>query len=252
MSEDLKLDLCRGARLLYRNGLSMGIAGHMTIRIGPNAMLANAFGPSFATLKPEDVLTLDLDGNVVEGNGYVNETIKLNGVIHRMNPSIVALVHTHPPGIVTYSTLRKVPDVYDQESCFLAGDVGIVDEDYSGLASKEERVRPTSDGLRDYQAIIMPNHGAITRGESIQHAVFLMTLLEVMVQRNLAVAIASRATGLEARPVPQEVALMTKKELGSLKALPLVWADMMAKLQRTDPDLFTACSRTEAREAVAV
>ena len=63
---------------------------------------------------------------------------------------------------------------------------------------------------------------------------------------------ASRATGLPAHPVPQEIALMTKKELGSLKALPLVWADMMAKLQRTDPDLFPAESQRDVLEPAAV
>ena len=84
----------------------------------------------------------------------------------------------------------------------------------------------------------MPNHGAITKGENIQSAVFVMTLLEIMVQRNLAVAAASRATGLPARPVSPEIALMTKKELHALKALPMVWDDMMAKLKLTDPGLF--------------
>jgi L-fuculose-phosphate aldolase len=237
MYDDLKLALCRGARVLYRHGLSVGIAGHLSIKVAPDTMLANRFGPSFGTLIPEDILTLALDGTIREGKGYVNDTIRLHGVIHQHNPKVAALAHTHPPGVVTFSALRTVPEVYDQESCFLAGEVGIVEEDYTGLASKEERVRPMAEALARYHAIILPNHGAITGGENVQEAVFLMLLLEQMVQRNLAVAAAARATGITPRPIAPEIAQATKKELASLKALPMIWNDLMARLRVSDPAL---------------
>jgi L-fuculose-phosphate aldolase len=237
MYENLKFDLCCGARILFRAGLSVGIAGHLSIKVAPNTMIANRFGPSFGTVTPEDVLTLDLEGNVLEGKGHVNDTIRLHGVIHKHNPEIVAVAHTHPPGVVTFSALRTVPEVYDQESCFLAGEVGVVEEDYSGLAAKEERVRPMADALSKYRAILLPNHGAITRAENIQRAVILMLGLEGMVQRNLAVAAASRATGLTPKPIAPKVALATKQELLSLGALSLVWGDLLAKLRATDPAL---------------
>jgi ribulose-5-phosphate 4-epimerase/fuculose-1-phosphate aldolase len=238
MHDELKLDFCRAARLLFRQGLSVGIAGHLSVKISHDRMIANRFGPSFGTLMPADLLVLDLNGNVIEGQGIVNDTIRLHGVIHQVNPDAVALAHTHPPAVVTYSTLRAVPDVYDQESCFLAGEVGIVEEDYSGLASKEERVRPFADALRKYSAIILPNHGAITRGQTVQQAVFLMVLLEAMAMRNLSVAGAARATGLTPKPIHPEIARATKQELAGLKAFPMVWADQMTKLRATDPALF--------------
>jgi ribulose-5-phosphate 4-epimerase/fuculose-1-phosphate aldolase len=237
MSDDLKLSLCRGARVLYRHGLSVGIAGHLSIKVSPDRMIANRFGPSFGTLVSADVLTLDLDGRVLEGQGQVNDTIRLHGVIHRRNPGVVALAHTHPPAVVTFSALRTLPEVYDQESCFLAGEVGLVEEDYSGLASEEQRVRPMAEALARHRALILPNHGAVTRGETIQEAVILMLLLEGMVQRHLSVLGAARATGLTPRPIAPEVARATRQELGSLKALPLVWADLMARLRLSDPDL---------------
>jgi ribulose-5-phosphate 4-epimerase/fuculose-1-phosphate aldolase len=237
MYDDLKFHLCCGARMLFRAGLSVGIAGHLSIKVGANTMLANRFGPSFGTLMPTDVLTLDLDGHIQEGRGHVNDTIRLHGVIHKHIPEIVAVAHTHPPGVVTFSALRTLPQCYDQESCFLAGQVGLVEEDYGGLASQEERVRPMAEALAKYHAILLPNHGAITRGENIQRAVILMMGLEGMVMRNLSVAAAARATGITPKPIAPEVALETRKELLSLGALNLVWEDLMAKLRATDPGL---------------
>lgn len=239
MSDELKLDLCRGARLLFRHGLSVGIAGHLSIKVAPDRMIANRFGPSFGTLRPADVLTLDLEGNVIDGVGAVNDTIRLHGVIHRVNPDITALAHTHPPATVTFSALRTAPEVFDQETCFLAGEIGIVEEDYSGLASKEDRVRPMAEALRKHRVIILPNHGAVTAGQSIQQAVFLMLLLEMAAQRNISVAVASQAIGAPARPIAPQVALATKKELAGLGALPMIWHDQMARLRATDPELFS-------------
>src|SRR5262249_41034895 len=117
------------------------------------------------------------------------------------------------------------------------GEVGIVEEDYSGLAAREERVRPMAEALSKYRAILLPNHGAITRGENIQRAVILMLGLEGMVQRHLSVAAAARATGLTPRPIAPPIALATKQELLSLGALSLVWGDLLAKLRATDPGL---------------
>ena len=238
MYEDLKFDLCCGARILYRNGLSWGIAGHLSVLVGPNRMIANRFGPSFATLVPEDILTLDFDGNITEGKGAVNDTIRLHGVIHKYNPGIGAVAHTHPPGVVTYSTLGRVPEIYDQESCFLAGDVGIVDEEYNGLASSEDRVKGCALALGRYRAVILPNHGAITSGNDMREAIIGMMLLEGMVQRNLAVEAAGRITGMTPRPIAPEIAQMTRRELEGFQATGMIWDDLMAKLRQSDADLF--------------
>ena len=242
MHDQLRFDLCCGARVLYRAGLSVGIAGHLSIALDDRTMLANRFGPSFGTLTPEDVLLLDFDGGVLEGRGAVNETIRLHGVIHRKNPTIAAVVHTHPPATVTLGAFRVLPDIWDQEGCLLAGDVTIAEEDYSGLAASEDRVSPFAEALRTRSAIILPNHGAITTGPSLQVAIFRMLTLEGMAARHLSVSAAARATGLAPRPIASEIARQTRHELEAViakhGAMEMVWADLQAKLRTTDADLF--------------
>jgi len=239
VSEAIKFDMSCAARILFRAGSSVGNAGHLSVSIGSNRMLVNRFGPSFATLTPKDILTCDYRGEVLEGQGAVNETIQLHGVIHRYNPSIVAVLHTHPPAVVTYGAFRKMPEIYDQESCLLAGEVSVVEEDYSGLAATEDRIRPMAAALGKTRAVMLPNHGAITTGPDIQQATILMLLLEGMAQRNLAVAAAAGATGWTPRPISAEIALRTKREIASKIAfLQPYWQDLLIRLQRTDPDLF--------------
>jgi ribulose-5-phosphate 4-epimerase/fuculose-1-phosphate aldolase len=241
-TEAIKFDICCAARALFRAGLSAGVAGHLSVAIGENRMLMNRFGPSFGTLRPADICTFDFQGNVVEHDPsvdpYVNETIALHAIIHRHNPQIIALAHTHPPATITWGTFRKIPEIYDQESCILAGDVGIVDEDYTGLAATEDRIKPFAEAVGRFPAVILPNHGAITSGPNIQVALTRMVLLEGMCARNISVAIAAQATGYKPHTIRMEDALTAKREIAAIPAIPAVWKDTMIRLQQTDPELF--------------
>ena len=248
--DSIKFDICCAARALFRAGLSVGVAGHLSVAIGENRMLMNRFGPSFGTLRPADICVFDFKGKVVEHDPsvdpYVNDTIALHAVIHRFNPQITALAHTHPPATVTYGTFRRVPEIYDQESCLLAGDVGVIEEDYTGTADSEERVRPFAEAIGKYPAVILPNHGALTSGPNIQVALMRMMLLEGMCARNISVAAASQATGLKPSPIKMEYALAAKREIGSMPAIPAIWKDTLQKLQASDPDLFVNHPQTVA------
>ncbi|PYP91776.1 MAG: hypothetical protein DMG65_06340 [Candidatus Angelobacter sp. Gp1-AA117] len=244
--ESLKLDICYAARLLFRFGLSVGNAGHLSITVAENTMLVNRFGPSFATLTPADILIMDYNGKVLDHdpsvNPYVNETIHLHGVIHRYNPHIAAVAHTHPPATVTWTTFRKVPETFDQESCLLADDIAIVDDEFTGLASSEDRVRPFAEALGKKPVVLLPNHGAITTGPSIRHALFRMMLLEGTCQRNISVASAAQATGLKPHAIAPEHALTAKHELAKIPIVDNLWEDLLKRLQQTDPGLFARTS----------
>jgi len=237
MNDATKFDICCAARILFRAGLSVANAGHLSVTVAANQMLVNRFGPSFATLLPRDILLCDYEGRILDGDGAVNDTIALHGTIHRYNPQAVAVAHTHPPAVVTFSAFRQVPEIYDQESCILAGDVAVVEEDYEGLAASEERNRPLAEAIGKSRAVILPNHGAVTSGPNIQVATSAMLLLEGMVQRNLSVAITARATGLTPKPIEREAALRAKSEIARIPFLQPLWQDLLLRLQKTDPEL---------------
>ena len=241
--DQIKFDICCAARILFRAGMSAANAGHISVAIAPDRLLMNRFGPSFATLQRNDILTLDFHGNIIEDhtaekNARLNETVELHGIIHRHNPHATCVLHTHPPAVVTWSTFRKVPEIFDQESCILAGEVAVVDEDYEGLASGEERTKAAALALGEHRAVILPNHGAITIGPTVKHALFCMLLLEGMVARNLSVLAAARATGLTPQPIKMEVAQQVRVGIAKMNAFEPLWADHLHRLLATDPDLF--------------
>lgn len=230
--------------------MSAANAGHISVTVGENRMLVNRFGPSFATLRPADILMVDFHGKVLEHapgvDPYVNETIELHGTIHRYNPQLAAVIHTHPPACVTWSTFRKTPEVFDQESCILAGEVAVVMEDYTGIAATEERNRPFAEALGKHAAVLLPNHGAITTGASVQLALARMVLLEGMCRRNIEVHTAARATGFTPHAIRLEDALNAKRELKRIPFLEPLWNDFLQRLRQTDAELFVIAAAPSA------
>jgi len=126
----------------------------------------------------------------------------------------------------------------------LAGDIAVVEDEYAGLASSEERVAPIANALAKNAIAILPNHGAITTGPTVQLAAIRMLLLEGMCQRNISVGVAARATGLTPRPIKSEHAMTAKQEIAKIPFLQPFWKDLLTRLRQSDPDLF-------AGEAVA-
>lgn len=120
----------------------------------------------------------------------------------------------------------------------LAGEVAVVEEDYSGLATTQDRVLPIAQSLANRATAILPNHGAITTGANIQLAVLRMLLLDGMCQRNISVAVAANATGLTPQPIKAEHATTAKSEIAKIPLLQPLWKDLLTRLRQSDPDLF--------------
>jgi len=240
MNDQIALDIACAARILAAEGLSMTVAGHLSLDVG-GEMYVNRYGPSFSQVRPQDIIRVDYDGKVIEGEGYTNDTIRLHGILHRMVPKARAMIHTHPPSVVTFSSFRIVPEIYDQESCFLAGDIAIYDEDYEGLATTADRISPMATVLQHARNLIMPNHGAMTSGDDIPVAAVRMILLEHVVKRYMAVQQAALTLEKKPKGIPLDVAIRTRTEAG-LKAVEqfveLVWQDYIKRLGLSGPGAF--------------
>ncbi len=66
------------ARALWREGYDDHLAGHITYRQADGTLLCNPWLLLWEELRPEDVLVIDLDGNVLDGHWPVPLGIPLH------------------------------------------------------------------------------------------------------------------------------------------------------------------------------
>jgi L-fuculose-phosphate aldolase len=161
-----------GARLAA-TGLIIGGAGNVSVRVD-DRMLITRRGSRLGALAPEDCLVCDLDGHVLEGDGMASSETPLH-VAAYAETGAGAVVHTHPRFCSIVSTLVSEIGGIHYAVALFGGSVRVADYATFGSAELAESV---AQALRGRRGALMRNHGAVTVGDDLEHAMELTETLE--------------------------------------------------------------------------
>lgn len=104
MMQKEREDIVRVGRLLYERGLVQWCGGNISIRDPETGHVAiKASGRAYMDAIPEDVIIVDLDGNVLEGTNKPSIETPMHTSIYKARPDINAIVHCHPPYAIAWS-----------------------------------------------------------------------------------------------------------------------------------------------------
>jgi adducin len=170
----------RAAALL---GWDMVIFNHITARIpGTEYFLINAFGTRFKDVTASSLLTVDLDGNVIDaGNG--SGPLFLNGFVvhssvHRARHDVEVAVHTHQKAVSSVSMTKDGLLPLSQESYICMG-AGISYHKFEGPAIDTSEIDRIGARLGPTNKILMlENHGPVCCGTDMAEAIYLTWFLE--------------------------------------------------------------------------
>lgn len=225
-----------GFRLFAHFGYDEGLAGHITVRDPEHKDLfwVNPFGVHFSQIKVSDLMLVNHDGKVVQGDRPLNTAaFAIHSRLHHHHPDLNAAAHSHSIYGRTFSTLGRVLEPITQDACafyeqqvvFSSFDGVVLDTDYGSAIAK---------ALGDKKTCLLQNHGLLTTGITVDEAVWRFIAMDKCCQSQLL----AEASGQKLISIPHEVALKTRDTVGSEFAC---WAsfqplyDMIAERQ---PDLF--------------
>ena len=195
-----RVDLAACYRLAALFGYSDIVWNHITARSpGTGHFLINRFGLRFDEVCASNLVTLDLDGNVIdtgEGDGDGEEVVNVTGfvihsAIHAARPDVTCVMHSHTDAGMAVSALDDELDILIQDALPLYGRVSY--HDYEGLAvDTAERLR-LAKSLGDNDAMILRNHGLLTCGRTVGEAFITMYYLDRACRVQLQVLATGRA-----------------------------------------------------------
>jgi len=162
---------------MYAREMVASNDGNLTVRIGPDRILATPAGKSKGFLTEDDLIVTDLDGNVVDGSGReVTSEIRIYLRIYRVREDVGAAVHAHPLHATAYAVAGKsvASDVLP-ESVLSLGYVPLVPYGTPGTDQLADRIE---EYLEDYDVILLQNHGALALGRDVVEAYHRMECLE--------------------------------------------------------------------------
>ena len=178
--QDIRVQLAAAYRLIDYFGMADLIYTHLSARVpgNPSAFLINPFGLLFSEITASNLVKVDLDGNILEDNGYgINPAgFVIHSAILEARHDINCVIHTHS----SYGTAISVQESgllpFTQFSMQFYNRVAY--HRYEGVSLElDERERLVTD-LGDRHAMILNNHGLLTVGDTIPRAFYLMYYLE--------------------------------------------------------------------------
>jgi ribulose-5-phosphate 4-epimerase/fuculose-1-phosphate aldolase len=175
-----KQHLAAAFRVWARLGYDEGSAGHITVRDPERTdhFWVNPFGLHFGLVRTSDLLLVNHDGDVVEGDWPVNTAaFVIHSAIHRARPEVNSAAHCHSVRGKAFSSLGKLLDPLTQDACAFYEDHVLFD-DYTGVVLNVEEGERIARALGSNKAAILRNHGLLTVGESVDAAVWFFIAMD--------------------------------------------------------------------------
>ncbi len=157
-------------RVLYGEGHASGLAGQITARAEqPGTFYTQRLGLGFDEITEANLLLVDEDLNVLQGEGMANPANRFHSWIYRARPDTACIVHTHPPHLSALSMLRRPLKVAHMDTCMLYDDVAFLAE-WPGVPVGNSEGEIISAVLADKRAAFLAHHGIVVACRSVEEA----------------------------------------------------------------------------------
>ena len=170
------------ARCLWREGYNDHLAGHITCNLGDGTLLCNPWLITWDELYPHQVIRIDLQGNVVEGDWPVPLGIPLHLALHAARRDLTWAVHNHPLYGTVMADMKLLPPAMDQSSTLGGGTVVLIDE-YKGGVDSTTAAAAAVAAMGDADIALLAGHGVFVTGGSARAAHQRAVALEQRCQR---------------------------------------------------------------------
>ena len=190
MLEDVKQRVYDANMALPKHGLIKFTWGNVSeIDRESGLFVIKPSGVPYDELKPEDMVVVDLDGKIVEGDLNPSSDTETHRILYKEFPEIGGIVHTHSPWAVSFAQAGiDLPAAGTTHADTFYGDVPVArqmtDEEINGEYELEtgnviiETFKERGIDPMAVPAVLAQDHGPFTWGESADKAVYNAVVLE--------------------------------------------------------------------------
>ena len=181
MLENLRKTVWEANVALPKNGLVLWTSGNASARDPEtNLVVIKPSGVLFDQLTLENLVVVDLQGNVVEGDLKPSVDAASHLYVYRHRDDVHGVVHTHSPYATSFAIRGEPLRIYTTTSAAVfGGDIPVSD---FATIGEEEIGREIVEKIRQNSAILMRSHGVFTIGKDVMAALKAAVILEETAQ----------------------------------------------------------------------
>ncbi len=163
---------------MIRTGMTVGTWGNISLRDPEtNYMYISPSGMDYIKIKTEHVVVLTLDLEVVDGYAEPSIEKHMHAAVYKARPDVNSVIHTHPIYSSVFGAVKMELPAVSEDFAQIVGDKVGYPEDYE-LPGTEELGLSAAKALGKHNAVILPNHGSLSVGESVKMALKVSVVLE--------------------------------------------------------------------------
>ncbi|MGG0457815.1 L-fuculose-phosphate aldolase [Bacillus mycoides] len=165
---------------MISSGLTKGTGGNISIFNREQGLVAiSPSGLDYYETTPEDVVILNLDGEVIEGERKPSSELDMHLIYYRNREDINALVHTHSPYAKTIASLGWELPAVSYLIAFAGPNVRCASYETFGTMQLAEAA---FEGMIDRRAVLLANHGLMAGANNIKMAFTIAEEIEFCAQ----------------------------------------------------------------------
>ena len=152
-------------RLIYQHGMTTTSGGNISILDDDGSIWITPAGVDKGSLTDQDIVCIKENGDI-EGLHRPSSEYPFHRAIYEKRKDLRAIIHAHPPALVSFSIVRKAPDtnVIPQARQF-CGKVGYATYRLPGSEELGESIAAVFE--EQYNSLIMENHGTVVGGSNL-------------------------------------------------------------------------------------
>ncbi|MBE7709774.1 MAG: class II aldolase/adducin family protein [Cyanobacteria bacterium SIG32] len=179
MVEKIIKDLIKYGKRAGKKNFTPGMSGNISARFGDNIIITTS-GSANGYLKEDDFVVIDFDGNVVQGRKKPSSEKMLHVEFYKMRPDINYILHVHSPYLSSFASAGvALEEPIMAENVYYFGHIPLAEY---GLPSSRDLVEKTSKYFKDFDAVLMANHGFIVGDNTLESAYLKLELAESYAQ----------------------------------------------------------------------
>jgi L-ribulose-5-phosphate 4-epimerase len=165
--QQIRMDLAVATRMLVDAGI-LGYSGHLSARAGGGErLLIQPVDDPRAELRPDRVLLVTFDGEVLDGDGRPPSELPIHAEIYRARPDVRAVAHFHhdPTTVFTVAGAHPVVPVKNHASRWSSGVPVHPDPSHIATAAQGRALAATLGGCN---AALLRAHGEVVVAEDVR------------------------------------------------------------------------------------
>lgn len=179
-SINLRKEIIAACLRLEELGYSIGTYGNVSARVSAGLIITPS-RVDYQSLTPDDLVTVSLEGRVVEGSRLPSSELEVHRQIYLLRPDVGAIAHTHSLFATAVSCMHvTIPVIVEEQSQVIGDEIRCTRYVPAGehRALGEEVART----LGRSNAVSLANHGTLSCGRTLAEALFTCQIVERIAQ----------------------------------------------------------------------